>query len=320
MKGLRRLLGFSLYLFMAFPLTLGGLALASLKPFADDGAAVKSLVMDARFSALLRSPDLVELAPETMELGDAALDGKAATAAFQASVPSSVVVSTVASAIDAAFAAAGRHEAFFAVDARPLKEAVKAGARVFADVYVEKARSPAPVGDDGSVAVTLPADDSGRVAATVIVIEAASGQPNEWVVGEPGSRFEAPARMGAMGADLASASVWLLVTGAGLCFASVMVSDSDWRRRLGKLGARVVVPSAIVLAIGLGPRLFPGGVARLPAGAHGASLPDLAEYMRFLSTRLGAGFLTSGLIGLGVGTALVSVRSALPPPEGEDLD
>jgi hypothetical protein len=126
--------------------------------------------------------------------------------------------------------------------------------------------------------------------------------------------------MGAMGANLASASVWLLVTGAGLCFASVMVSDSDWRKRLGRLGARVLVPSAIVLAIGLGPRLFPGTFTRLPSGAGGASLPDLAEYLRFLSTKLGAGFLTSGLIGLGVGTALVSVQRALPLPEEEDLD
>jgi len=320
MRGFRRLLGFALYLFMAFPLTLGGMALASLRPFAGDSAAVKSLVMDSRFSNLLRSPDLVELAPETVELGEATLDGKAATAAFQASVPSNVLVSTVTSAVDAAYAAAERREVFFAVDARPLKGAVKAGAPVFADVYVQKARPTPPVGDDGSVAVTLPAGDSGRVAAAAIVIEAANGQPDEWIVGEPGSRFEAPAKMGAMGSNLASASLWLIVTGAGLCFASVMVSDSDWRRRLGKLGARVLVPSAIVLAIGLAPRLFPGGFARLPAGARGASLPDLAEYLRFLSTELGAGFLTSGLIGLGVGTALVSVQRALPPSEEEDLD
>jgi hypothetical protein len=130
-----------------------------------------------------------------------------------------------------------------------------------------------------------------------------------------------PARIGAIGSGLAGASVWLLLTGAGLCFASVMVADSDWRKRLGKLGSRVLAPSIIVLVIGLVPHLVvPGGLVRLPSGATGASFPELAEYLRFISTKAGSGFLTAGLIGLGVGTALVSAKRAIPPSEDEALD
>ena len=316
MKGLRRFLGFMLYLFLAFPILLGGLTLSSIRPLASNPETIKSMVTDQRLTALLESPDLVAMAPETLELGGATLAGKAAVTAFQASVPSNVIVSTAGAAADSAFAALERREAFFRVDARPLKGAFRSGAPVFADTYLATARLPVVVALPGTAVAT-----SSKPAVTALVIKTADEQPDEWVVGESGSRFEAPAKFGALGAGLAGASLWLVITGTGLCFASVMVSESGWRRRLGRLGTRVLVPSAIVLVIGLVPHLIvPGGLVRLPSGVSGATLPDLAEYMRFVMTKIGGGFLTTGLIGLGVGTAFISAKRALPAPEEEAMD
>ena len=316
MKGLRKLLGAALYLFMAFPLLLGGLTLASVRPLAGNPETFKSMVTDQRFSTLLESPDLVAMAPETVEFGGTTLDGKAAVTAFQSSVPSRVIVATAEEAVDSAFAAIERREAFFTVDARPLKEALRSGAPVFADTYLATARLPVVVALPGTAVAT-----SSKPAITTLVVKTADEQPDAWVIGEPGSRFEAPARFGALGAGLSGASIWLIITGTGLCFASALVAESSWRRRLGLLGSRILVPSVLVLIVGLVPHLIvPGGLVRLPSGVSGATLPDLAEYLRFVSTKIGGGFLTAGLIGLGIGTAFVSAKRAIPAPEDEAMD
>jgi hypothetical protein len=322
MNRLRRFLGFALYLFMAFPLTLGGLALASIKPVAGDSAAVKSMIADARLERLLSSPDLVEMAPPTVEIGGAVLDGKAAVKAFQSSVPASALIQTATGAVDSAYAAFARGEAFFSVDSRSLKAALKGRSPVFAETYLglAGAAGTSAAGDTALPAVTdFPETAAGRAALSSAVAAAVDAQPDAWTVGEIGSTIELPRGVGALGAGLTGASYWLLVTGAGLCFASVMVSEGDWRRRLGKLGSRLLAPSVIILVIGLGPKLvMPSGLIRLPSGASGTSLPDLVEYLRFLAGRVSSGFLTWGLIGLGAGTAFVSVKRALPPPEDEE--
>ncbi|HPM71800.1 MAG TPA: hypothetical protein PLE25_02445 [Spirochaetales bacterium] len=325
MKGLRRFLGFALYLCMAFPLMLGGLAVASLAPAAGDSAALKTLVVDPRFSELLRSPDLVTMAPETMRLGGSVLNGKAATAAFQASVPTSAVVDTVSGAIDAAYEAFGRGDGFFYFDARPLKAAVSTGAPTFASVYVAKAALPETVtrapGDPGraETPITLPLGDAGKAAVEAVLLGALAAQPDQALIGEAGSRMEIPSVSWSLAAS--QASLWLLLSGAGLCFASVMVSDGDWRRRLGTLGSRVIAPSAIILSIGLLPRLIlPGQALRLSPEIAVAELPALLDYLRFVASRLGGGFLPAGLIGLGVGTALVSVKRALPLADDDEED
>lgn len=316
MKGLRRLLGAVLYLFLAFPLLLGGLTLASVRPLTGNPETLKSMVTDPRFTTLLESPDLVAMAPETLEFGGTTLDGKATVTALQSSVSSSVIVSTTLDAFDSAFSAMERHEAFFSVDARPLKTALRSGAPVFADTYLATARLPVVIALPGTAVA-----NSSKPAVTDLMVKTADGQPDEWIIGEPGSRFEIPARFGALGAGLSGASIWLIITGTGLCFASVLVTESSWRRRLGRLGTRILVPSIMVLIIGLIPHLIvPGGLVRLPSGVSGATLPDLAEYLRFAMTKTGGGFLTAGLIGLGVGTALISARSALPAPEDEAID
>ncbi len=316
MKGLRRLLGTVLYLFLAFPLLLGGLTLVSIRPLASNPETIKSMVTDQRFSTLLESPDLVAMAPETLEFGRTTLDGKAAVTAFQSSMPSSVIISTAQNAVDSAFAAIERKEVFFSVDAKPLKGALKAGASRFADTYLATARLPVVIALPGTAVAT-----SSKPAVTALVVKTADEQPDEWVIGEPGTRFEAPARFGALGAGLSGASIWLIITGTGLCFASVLVAESSWRRRLGRLGTNILVPSVMVLVVGLVPHLIiPGGLVKLPSGVSGASLPDLAEYLRFVMAKTGSGFLTAGLIGLGVGTAFVSARSAIPAPEDEAMD
>lgn len=323
MKGLRRLLGFFLYLAMAFPLTLAGLSLVSLRPVLGDAEAAKALVSDQRFERLVASPDLRELAPDTLRLSGAILDGKAATAAFQAAVPASVVVATASDAIDSAFAAAAAGRASFPINAVPLKRALESGADAFASTYQRETRLPRSLPEPGQAGgadiVRVPEGAAGLAFLREAAVQAARSQPDAWIVGEPGSRLELDldgriARADVAGlAGLTGAGAWLLVTGAGLCFASVMVSDGDWRRRFGRLGSRLLAPSIIVLAIGLAPRLvLPSGILTLPSGMSGASLPDLVEYLRFVASSLGRGFLVSGLAGLGVGTVFASLKRALP--------
>lgn len=324
MKGFRRFVGFALYMFMAFPLMLGGLSLAAMRPLADKPEAVRAMVTDERFVNLLESPDLAAMAEGTMRFGEAELDLKAAVQAFQAAVPADVVVETASGAIDAAFDAVKRKEAFFYVDARPLKTALAAGAPVFASTYISAASGKPVVTNDagsGTALLVVPDGAAGNAVVKAVVLDAVKTQPDEWLVGETGSRLELPARIGTMGASLTGASVWLLLTGAGICFASVMVADSDWRRRLGRMGSRLLAPSIIVLLVGLVPHLVvPGGLVRLSPEVSVASMPALAEYLRFVATRIGSGFLTAGLVGLGIGTAFVSAKRALPPSDDEALD
>jgi hypothetical protein len=324
MKAMRHFLGFMLYLFMAFPLTLGGLSVAALRPLADGPELARSLVTDQRFTTLLESADLVEMAPETISVGAAVLDGRAAVKGFQASIQSAVVVSTAVDAVDSAYAALKRGEAFFEVDAKPAKAAAKSGANTFATVYIENA-APGQ-SDAGAPVVALP---EGTTTNTVVkrqatsevakvVTQLADDQPDTWRVGDGTTRFETPAKIGSAMAD---ASVWLLITGAGLCFASVMVTGGTWRSRLGRLGSRILIPSSIVLLIGLLPRLvMPGNLVGLPSGISAAGLPDLMEYLRFAATKLGSGFLTAGLISLATGTVFVSAKRIMPPSEEEEAD
>jgi len=321
MKALRHFLGFMLYIALAFPLTLGGLSLVSLKPLADGPEVTRSLVTDQRFTTLLESEDLVEMAPETIAVGEAELDGKAAVMGFQASIPPTVLVSTAVDAIDSAYAALERGEAFFEVDAKPVKTAVKSGASTFATVYIENA-APGQT-DTGSQVLALPEGTSAnpvakRTAVTEVagvVTKMADEQPDTWRVGDGTTRFEAPAKIGS---GISKASVWMLITGAGLCFASAMVSGGTWRSRLGRLGTRLLIPSSMVLLVGLVPRLvMPGKLMRLPSGLTAAGLPDLMEYLRFVANTAGTGFLTAGLVGLAIGTVFVSAKRILPPSEEE---
>ncbi|MBN2873452.1 MAG: hypothetical protein JXM71_00020, partial [Spirochaetales bacterium] len=142
MKGFRRFLGFALYLFMALPLTFSGLFLSSVRPLADDPSKIKALVSDARFAALLESPDLIAMAPETLRVDGMPLDGKAAAVAFQASIPAHVVVNVAEGAIDTAFEALRSGDASFQIDATPFKRAAIDGASRFADAYLAALATP----------------------------------------------------------------------------------------------------------------------------------------------------------------------------------
>ncbi|MBN2875693.1 MAG: hypothetical protein JXM71_11405, partial [Spirochaetales bacterium] len=151
------------------------------------------------------------------------------------------------------------------------------------------------------------------------VVRAANAQPDEWQLGEAGTRFQTPARISAAGAGAAGAGGALMATGFGLCLASALVAGGTWRRKLGTSGSRILLPSAITMIVGLIPRLIvPGSLIRLPAADAAASLPALAEYLRFAFSTLSGGFLTAGLIGVGIGTLLVSIQRIVPPSEDEE--
>lgn len=312
MNGLRRFLGVVLYVAMAFPLMLGGMALVSVRPLVSDPAAMKDLLHEDSLIAVLESPSLVAMAPESISIRGQVLNGKAVVSALQSTIPAPLVVATARDAIDSAFAAFGRGDAYFLLDARPLSDALDSGAAHFAASYASALDAKGASTDMASL---------NPEAVAKLVSTIASDQPEYWNIGEAGSRMEFPARLGRLGSGLSGASLWLLLTGTGLCFASVMISNEDWRRRMGMLGSRVLVPSIIILIVGLGPKLIiPGKQLRLPYEAGTISFPELLSYLKFLGSRMSGGFLVTGLIGLGVGTALATMNRILPLPTEEDMD
>jgi hypothetical protein len=314
LNGLRRFLSVILYVAMAFPLMLGGMALISVKPLVSDPASTKTLFPEDRLLAVLESPTIASLAPESITLGGQTLDGKAFLTAWQSTIPARLIISTTHDAIDSARSAFGSGQAYFQINAQPLSSALEAGAETFAETYVATLKAAGR--DTAKVTTQASAED-----IATLIAAAAAGQPESWSIGEAGSRFEFPTRMGRLGAGLTGASLWLLFTGAGLCFASVMISNDDWRRRLGMLGSRILVPSTIILVIGLGPRLImPGGKFLLPNDIDTIQFPELLTYLKFLGSKLTEGFLVTGLVGLGVGTALATVKRVLPLAIEEDMD
>ena len=331
----RKVLGALLYVFMALPLTLGGLTLMSVRQWAADPEAYVSLVKDERFTALIQAPELAERAPASIELLDMTLEGPAALAAFQAGIPARTVVSTAEGAIRSFFDALDRGSGSFSVDLSALKADALKGRSALVAAYFEKAASPATLIPAGLLPAGIEpaALSKGALedAAARVVRERLEGLPDAIpvnfdpvVLGETERsmpRSVITPNLTALQAAIAGASIWLLVAGGALCVASAFLAEEDWRRRVGSLGSHIMGPGIFVLVIGLLPHLINPAAMMKNADIQGFivhQIPALGEYLKFLAGRLTGGFLVSGLVAVGLGTAFSTARYVLPARDDEE--
>lgn len=325
MNGPRRFLGFMLYIFMGFPLLLGGLTLASLKPFFSDPKTARTLVTDPRFARLLEAPELPGMAPETISVGGLSLDGGDAVRAAQASIPAAELASLAGGTIDAAVAAAssgalGPAGEGFELDLRPYKKLVLSRADALAAAYVKEA-SDTP--DSLAAAAGLP---PGTKVPAIAAEKAVARAVRKGVEASPDAYRPEGADLARIkpvevAGGMAAGSVGLIVAGLGFSLGSALVSERRWGRRFSRLGSRLVLPGAIVLGVGLLSRLSVPGIAAGAIAKEGAAaFPALVDYVRFVVSSIGNGFLVAGLASVGTGVALSTLRRAIPALDGEDGD
>ena len=326
MKAVRRLLGTLVFVFMALPTMFGGLTLLSVRGWATDPAAYKALVADARFTALLESPDLARHVEDDIELGGLSLEGPAAVSAIQAAVPASAFVKTAENAIDAVFETITGGGDALSIDLKPFKDAVAAGAGTFADTYLDKAEDPLaalPAGllppGAAEAAATPQGAELTRTAFAGAVTGFAAGIPDAYVADTAEMELPADLTPAKLSEGIAAAGIWLTIASAALLVAAASMAESDWRKRLGRIGTGIMIPGAVILCVGLLPRLVnPAGMVPVPGVERVSEFTALAEYLRFVAGRLSGGFLTVGLVAVGTATALLSAKRAIPPAEDDE--
>jgi len=326
----RKPLGALLYLFVVLPAMLGGMATLSLSSWAAKPDAYKALVTDARFAAVLESPELSRLAPDSFQAGGYTLEGPAAVKAAQAAIPTRTVVDTLTRGIDAAFASIASGTPSLAMDLAPFKQALKDGADAAAEAYLFNATDPQkllpkaalPEGTRPS-ALSIAGSADAQSAMAELVRRTADSLPDLYVATEnpralPGevqaSTMIGLARIVDLGFALSRSALWLSLVAAGLWVASAFLSETELRKRLGTMGRRILGPGSVFLGVGLLPHLVnPSALATSTAHDAIAGFPALSEYARFVFTSLTGGALVVGLVAVGLGTALVSAKRAIPP-------
>ena len=109
----------------------------------------------------------------------------------------------------------------------------------------------------------------------------------------------------------------LLVGLSALMFmiAAAFIKESNWRKRAISLGGMIMVPSMLVLVLGVLPRLINPSVFLSRFANLSGNVPELLLYFKFVSQKLLAGFLYSGLVCVVAATALLAVRFV---PSAED--
>lgn len=353
MNKLKRLMGRLIYVFLALPALLGGMALMSVRPWALSPNRYKALVEDRRFAAVLSSPDLRGAVPETMEAGGLKLSGPAAVGALQGSLDPKLVSDMFIGGIDYFFESLKAGRPSIALDLKPIKDSLSSSADALAKDYL-------------SIAATLPPSDPTAASAEAIADVAAEAAIASASDGEPGKALAIPATMdpkmlsaiiaqsasrlpdtlkpaspaqgqpegdttelqlGSMKLEdiqlgLTQGSIWIGLVGLGLAVASAFISETELRKRLGALGSRLTGPGTAFTILGLLPVMInPSAVAGKEAGSVLSSFPALSEYARFVTQNLFGGFLWVGLAVLGAGVALTVAKHAIPPSEDlEDLE
>jgi hypothetical protein len=348
MKPLRRFFGFAMYLFISLPLLLGSMTMLSVRPWLTDPAAYKSLVEDQRFTAVLRAPELARHAPPTMDFGGYRFNGPAAATAFQSAIPPSALVQTATRSIDSVFSAIDSGASGFMIDLQPLREALIAGSEPFAAVYLAEAGTTpvalladqSPTGATGLTPVPatglVPVPTTRRQAApatgqlpalsrsglSTLLADMAADLPPSFAIDDPslGAVGQRTANLATMRQGFSAASIWLALAAAGLTIAGAFIAEESWRKRLKVLGSRILGPGVPILVIGLVPHLInPDGLVRMAGAASMNQFPALLEYLRFVATSLGGGFMVVGIAAVGIGTALVSATNLIPPGD-DDLE
>jgi hypothetical protein len=330
---MRRFLANTLFIFLGLPLALSSLLLVSIRPWALDREAYKRIVTDDRLYAALLAPEMVNDAPETIELQAAGtkvvFDGSSLTRAAQKDLPWPAIKATAVSGVDAILdAVEGKGPGDkVELDLKPLKAALKAkspaAARDYAAALAEETKAgTTAAGAIDSAPLVLAKTLSAAVDQIPDVASSPMGAPNVSVNGaQVGVLSQGPdglsqAILNRMTATMAAVSA-LLLAGLGALGGTNLVT------RLSRAGRYLLGPSIAVLALGvvLG---IPGGLVLqniLPNEARamieGAAGSQLRDYLATVLGPIARGFFLTGLVGASVGGVLASSRKFSEPKELE---
>ncbi len=319
-----------LFVFLGLPVALSALFLVSVRPLALDRETYRRFVEDDRLYSALQAPEMAARAPKTISIGPAIFDGPALTAALQKSLPVPELKETGSRAIDAALGAAERGVAGFPLqlDLKPLKAALRAKGPAMARDYAAAlaganatAKGPdALKGADAAKAI---------VAAVDALPDTATAQPPA-----PGTRrIGGPIGVLSRGPDLSgqgltqallnrmtattAAAAALLLAGLGALGGTGLVS------RLSRAGRYLLVPSALVLALGV-VLAIPGGLIlqnvlprELQGMIGGAGGAALKAYLASALGPVARAFFVTGLVGASLGGVLAQARRFAEPKELE---
>jgi hypothetical protein len=321
----RRFLANALYLVFGLPLVLSSLALFALRPWALDRTVYKRMVLDDRLYAALQAPEMASLAPDTMELeaagvGKLSLDGPAIVAAAQKDLPWPEIKSTASSAVDSVMdAVEGKTSGPAAIDLHGLKAALKAKAPELARDY------------DASLASSGRQDPSNtsRARLSIALASAVDKIPDRAELDE--ARRPRPSAVGLLSRGPEGLSQALLnrMTATTAAMAALLVAGlgilggRSFLSRLSRSGAYILIPSVVVLALGVA-LAIPGGLVlrnllpdearAMMAGQGGA---QLRAYLASVLGPIAKSVFITGLIGASLGGVLVSTRRFELPKEPE---
>lgn len=347
---LKRALGRLIYVFLALPALIGGMTLMSVRPWVLSPDRYKALVEDRRFAAVLESPKLPDTMPETITVSGIRFNGPALVSAMQESLGSADVSRMLTSGIDRFFQSIRDGKAELMLDLAPIKTAIGSNAGQFAQSYLRLAAAQAasetqpnatPSAETQAAAkAAIDASSLSPELLTKAIQEGIQSLPDILRPTPQDTPDETNAVASTQGKAVQSANALeridleqiqqgmgpgalsLLLVGLGLAVASACISETELRKRLGSLGARLIPPGAVFAVLGIVPMLFnPARAAGKEASRLITSFPALAEYAHFVARSLSGNFLWVGLAVLGLGFLMSTVHHAIPPSEDiEDLE
>ncbi len=319
---MRKFLSTVLFICVGLPLALSSLLLISARPWALDREVYRRFVQDDRLYAALRAPEIAARAPETIRLGSAIFAGPALVAAAQKDLPLPEIKSTASKAVDAMLDAVegGPLASAATVDMRPLKAALRAKsaamARDYSAALSERTAAQPGLAQPAAVAEAL------RAAIDAVPDAAKAQAPAARELERPDPRMGVATRglsqvlLDRMTAAMAAVSALLLAALGALGGRSAL-------SRVSRAGTYLLVPSLIVLAIGVAlaipgglifQNIFPRGFQGMVGGSAGALL---RAYLASVLGPIARSFFITGLVGASLGGVLSQARRMGEPKELE---
>jgi hypothetical protein len=328
---MRRFLSGALFVFLGLPVALSSLFALSIRSWALDPAFYSKALTDARLYSILRSPEILEAVDGKIVIDGYTFSGPGIAAAIQKHLPEAELKQVAVATAEGVVGRAARGELPADIDLRPLKTALQRDSGAIVADYLASLPAPKPgaaAGDakDLSVrAANLPATSLSRpvkeafAAAVKSIPDTVDIPDSKAIAVKDGSgavltqgRVGKPALDTLAFAGTGFSALFLL----GLGF----MGGRGTARSLARTGRMMILPSALVLAVGVALAL-PGApiLNLLPAEASQALGTAVMQDARaWLASWLGVAsrwFFVTGLVGTSLGGLLVSARRFLEPSE-----
>ncbi|MEI6874945.1 MAG: hypothetical protein WCL50_07425 [Spirochaetota bacterium] len=320
---MRRPIAGLLYLVLGLPFALSALLALSARPWVLDRDFYKKALTDEGLYTMLRSPEARKGIDEKIVIGGFIFSGPSLAATLQKHLPEAAMKKVATGAVDSTIDLLGRGgggEA--AIDIRPLKEGLKLEATALvADYLAALPDSPLPLpANDLSFHPVGIAPASLQKSAMAVFISVIDGIPDSTRLPAPRLSRGLDSRP-IFGQAALDSFAWL---GSGFSFLLLIglgfLGGGGARKSLVRSGRMMILPSAIVLAIGALLSL-PGAplIQLLPAEATAMVGSGLVEACRsWAASVLGTAarsFFVVGLVGVSIGGLLASLRRLFEPSE-----